>query len=311
MGSDVFVINDRARRGAHGEPTLWTLLIERLGCAVVECSEGEDAKAMRARARRTPTRPKLWIQNASWNPPFAGGREPYVAVLMDDLRGLKDERAAAQVEVLARAAAIVVNSEALKASYSEFAAKITVIPLGVDTEFWQRPVGSHGIPLTSRKRVVFVGDSTAQKGWMKVVSLASAREDLDWTFVLKSLVEKLMPPGRLEVAVPRERVRALLCNADAFILGSTCEGGSQAPLEAMACGLPVVMPPAGDFATWKPRSYFEVAPPYDARAMGVALDRCLAANWPIDPRDDLLKAGRYTLDAVEAAWRALLEGLLR
>jgi glycosyltransferase involved in cell wall biosynthesis len=226
---------------------------------------------------------------------------------MDDLRGLKDGRAADQVAVLEQAKAIVCNSEALKRSYAEFADKITVIPLGVDTDFWRpgetRLVGG-------RRRVIFVGDSTAQKGWLKVVSLASAREDLDWTFVLKSLVEKLMPPGRLEVAVPRERVRALLHESDVFILGSVCEGGSQAPLEAMACGLPVVMPPAGDFATWRPSSYFEVRSPFDPIAMNFALNRCLAAMWPVDPRADLMAAGRYTLDSVEGRWRALLEGIL-
>jgi glycosyltransferase involved in cell wall biosynthesis len=310
---DVCIVNDSVR-GCHGEPVLWTHLIERLGCTFMDCAttESKTAKELRAAARGRGWRPKLWIQNASWNPPHAGGPEPYVAVLMDNLRALKDERSRDQLLVLRDAEAIVANSAHFLEDYEEFAGKMTVIPLGIDTDFFDY---DHHIPPAGsqrfrgmKKRAIFVGDATAQKGWMKVVALAESREDLDWTFVLKSLIEKLMPPGRLEVGVPPEKVRELLCASDVFVLGSLHEGGSQAPLEAMACGLPVVMPPAGDFATWKPPSYFEVMAPHGSREMGIALDRALAT--PCDPRSDLIAAGRYSVDQVVTKWKTLLEGLL-
>jgi glycosyltransferase involved in cell wall biosynthesis len=255
------------------------------------------------------SRPRLFVQNASWTPPHAGGPEPYVAVLMDNLRGLRDDRAVSQAMVLEHAEAIVANSDHFRDAYPEFAGKMAVIPLGIDVDTF-RPgdrQAFHG-GARGRRRGIFVGDATAQKGWLKIVSLAESRDDLDWTFVLKSFIERIMPPGRLEVGVPPSKVVELLQGSDVFILGSTCEGGSQAPLEAMACGLPVVMPPAGDFATWKPASYFEVAAPFDGRAFDRALTKCLAT--PCDPRADLLAAGRYDVDSVVARWRALLGGIL-
>lgn len=329
MFNDVCVLNDYALRGRHGEPVLWTHLIERLGCSYHDCPStgARDGKMLRELVRALPARPRLFVQNASWTPPHAGGPEPYVAVLMDNLRGLKDDRALSQAMVLDHAEAIVANSDHFRADYPEFASKMTIIPLGVDASFFSRELAVVDMPVPSgtrteipispgdrarassgRRRAIFVGDATAQKGWLKIVALAEMREDLDWTFVLKSFVERLMPPGRLEVHVPPEKVRDLLCASDIFILGSTCEGGSQAPLEAMACGLPVVMPPAGDFATWKPASYFEVAAPYDGRAFDRALSKCL--ETPCTPREDLLSAGRYDVDSVVARWRALLKGIL-
>jgi glycosyltransferase involved in cell wall biosynthesis len=330
--NEVCVLNDYALRGRHGEKVIWSHLIERLGCSFMDCpSTGtKDGKALREFCRAlvpgTVNRPRLWIQNASWNPPHAGGPEPYVAVLMDNLRRLKDDRAVSQTMALDHAEAIVANSEHFREDYPEFSHKMAVIPLGVDVDFFSRdaaatdPFSTSGartaVPISPadrgsarpRRRAIFVGDATAQKGWLKVVALAELREDIDWTFVLKSFVERLMPPGRLEVHVPPEKVRDLLCASDVFVLGSTCEGGSQAPLEALACGLPVVMPPAGDFATWKPKSYFEVAAPYDGRAFDRALSKCLESTC--DPRGDLLGAGRYDVASVVARWRALLEGIL-
>jgi len=327
--TDICVLNDYALRGRHDERVIWSHLIERLGCSFMDCPStgAKDGKALREAAKAAPGRPRLWIQNASWSPPHAGGREPYVAVLMDNLRRLKDDRAVSQTMALDHAEAIVANSEHFREDYPEFSEKMAVIPLGVDVEFFSRdaavvdtlfpsgtrtdvPIspGDRARGISGRRRAIFVGDATAQKGWLKIVALAEMREDLDWTFVLKSFVERLMPPGRLEVHVPPEKVRDLLCASDVFVLGSTCEGGSQAPLEAMACGLPVVMPPAGDFATWKPKSYFEVSAPFDGRCFDRALTKCL--ETPGDPRRDLLAAGRYDVTSVVARWRALLEGIL-
>jgi len=50
---------------------------------------------------------------------------------------------------------------------------------------------------------------------------------------------------QLHGRLPPEEVRRILWNSDAFILASLSEGISNAALEAMACGLPVVASDSG------------------------------------------------------------------
>lgn len=116
-------------------------------------------------------------------------------------------------------------------------------------------------------------------------------------------------------AQPAERVAERLREADIFLHTSHSEGISNAVLEAMACGLPVVCTDAGGMreAVRDGVDGF-VVPVRDVEAMAEALVR-LARDPELRRR--MGEAGRqrvleeFTLERQTREWRELYEGLLR
>ncbi|HUH20814.1 MAG TPA: hypothetical protein VLZ09_03005, partial [Gaiellaceae bacterium] len=88
--------------------------------------------------------------------------------------------------------------------------------------------------------------------------------------------------------------------------GSPVETQCLAALEAMACAVPVVMRPTGAFSDWRPKSFFGVDGS-SVEAFDAALRNARTACREIDPRADLLAAERFTIPAMLASWRELLE----
>jgi len=224
-----------------------------------------------------------------------------------------------QTPTLEAADVIVCNGPLIAEDYARFdrpKGKIRVIPIGIDTEFWCPPTMIEAISIGvdrniingNRKHVVFVGDEAPHKGYALVAAIARKRRDLDWTFVLKHRETHDEALGPSYVAVGADVVRDVLRSSDVFILGSPVETQCLAALEAMACGLPVVMPPTGCFHDWRPDSFFPVADATVAafdEALSLAIG-CLGRPL-LDPRGDLLAAERFTIPAMLASWRALLE----
>lgn len=308
--SDFLVFNDIVRRGKFGERTLWTYLVEDLGLpyqdwTTLRAQSWYEAKLNLAARGKDPV--KVGIQNATWAHPNTCNAKKTIVILQDNiLRSWSDP--APQTPTLEAADVIVCNGPLIAEDYARFdrpKGKIRVIPIGIDTEFWTEPAAK--VPLI-RQRIVFVGDEAPHKGYDTIAALARKRRDLDWLFVLKHKGQHDESLGQSFVAVDANTVRDVLRSGDVFILGSPVETQCLAALEAMACGLPVVMPPTGAFHDWRPDSFFPVheaiVPAFD-EALTFALG-CLGRPL-LDPRGDLLAAERFTIPAMLASWRALLE----
>jgi hypothetical protein len=82
-----------------------------------------------------------------------------------------------------------------------------------------------------------------------------------------------------------------------------------AALEAMACGLPVVMPATGAFWDWRPESFFEAAV-WSYPHFSAALDRALSEADRCSPRTDLIQARIFTPAHCLNAWRDLVRQVL-
>jgi glycosyltransferase involved in cell wall biosynthesis len=194
-----------------------------------------------------------------------------------------------------RAAAVHCVSEAIRADATRFGldpAKAWVIPPAVDTEFFRPPAArSNGGPL----RLVSVGDLLWVKGHEyalqalrllldrgvpahldligevrpDLVAEITDRERIVGTVEDLDLARHVRLAGRLE---PRE-VRDGLQSADVLVHASLAEGLPNTVLEAMSCGLPVVVTDCGGTreAVCDGREGIVVAP-RDAPAMATALE---------------------------------------
>lgn len=303
--ADFLVFNDIVRRGKFGEVTLWTRLVEDLGLpyqdwTTLRAQSWYEAKLNLAARGKDPV--KVGIQNATWAHPNTCNAKKTIVILQDNiLRAWSDP--VPQTPTLEAADVIVCNGPLIAEDYASFdrpKGKIRVIPIGIDTEFWT-PANRTWKP---RRHVVFVGDEAPHKGYALIAALARKCRDLDWHFVLKHRDQHDEALGKSFVAVDANTVRDVLRSADVFILGSPVETQCLAALEAMACGLPVVMPPTGAFHDWRPPSYFH---PEYATVDGFEEALTRALHHISHPREDLLAAERFTIPAMLASWRALLE----
>lgn len=102
--------------------------------------------------------------------------------------------------------------------------------------------------------------------------------------------------GRVAFAGPvhRDAVRARLAAADAFVLPSRYEGMSNAALEAMESGLPILLTMCGGIDTWIDDGIGWRCHPEDADDLFAALCRLLDT-----PAADLLAMGRRARQLVE------------
>ena len=102
--------------------------------------------------------------------------------------------------------------------------------------------------------------------------------------------------GRVAFAGPvhRDAVRARLAAADAFVLPSRYEGMSNAALEAMESGLPVLLTACGGIDTWIDDGIGWRCRPEDTDDLFAALCRLLDS-----PAGDLLAMGRRARQLVE------------
>ena len=229
-----------------------------------------------------------------------------------------------------RAAAVHCVSESVKRAALSLGlepSKAIVIPPAVDPGFFTPPSVRNA---TGPFRVV----TSSTPGWVKgpeyallaMRSLVDAGVDVRFRWIgggnkadrqrLLYTVHDLGLADRVELPGKQspEQVREALQQADAFLLSSVSEGISNAALEAMSCGLPVVTADCGgmrEVITDGVEGW--ITPLRDASAMGEALERLalqpvLRERMGAAARQRILQG--FTLELQQRRWQALYESLL-
>lgn len=134
--------------------------------------------------------------------------------------------------------------------------RIAVVPCGVDLEMF-RPDGP-AAPRTGRPTVLSIGRLVPRKGVDTVIAalrrlpdaqlvIAGGRADDEEAVRLRELARRYGLGDRVRVigSVPREHVPALMRAADVLVTVPWYEPFGLVPVEAMACGVPVVASAVG------------------------------------------------------------------
>lgn len=139
--------------------------------------------------------------------------------------------------------------------------KVTVVPCGVDCDQF-RPEGSQ-VPKRLPRRVVSVGRLVPRKGFADLITALAATPDTELVIVggpeqkalatdpeavrLNELAKRLGVASRVRLVgqVPRERMPSVLRSADVVACVPWYEPFGIVPLEAMACGVPVLATAVG------------------------------------------------------------------
>ncbi|MCG8925850.1 glycosyltransferase [Lentzea sp. CC55] len=164
--------------------------------------------------------------------------------------------------------------------------KIAVVPCGVDTALFS-PAGP-AAPRTGRRRIVSVGRFVPRKGFDDLIAALPLVRDAELVIAggppdLKADPEARRLLARAELCGVADRVRlvgqvaradmpALLRSADVVACVPWYEPFGIVPLEAMACGVPVVASAVGGLTDTVVHGVTGVqVPPRDPRALGRAL----------------------------------------
>ena len=220
-----------------------------------------------------------------------------------------------------RATALIASSQATAdefiAHYGVPAQQVTVVPLGIDTGFF-RPI-PHSRTSTRQRLglapdepvVLYVGFSTPRKGLETLahaLPLLGGRPKIlitgKWEAGYRRKVMEALGPHRDQVLeldyVPDADLPCLYAAADLFVFPSLLEGFGLPPVEAMACGLPVVASAVGSLPEVVSDAGLLV-PPRDPVALAGAIQSLLDDGAL---RHDLGQRGR--LRAVAQFDRALM-----
>ncbi len=123
--------------------------------------------------------------------------------------------------------------------------KIAVFPNGVDLQrFFPRDRmdmrKKHGLP-PNKFLTIYVGNFIEPKGVMRTAQAIDSLPGVAGIFVGAGPLEPRISNLAFCGKVPHHVIPELLSAADCFVLPSDVEGSSNATLEALACGLPVIV----------------------------------------------------------------------
>ncbi len=190
-------------------------------------------------------------------------------------------------------------------------ARASVVPCGVDLERFT--AGGEAFPRSAKHRIVSVGRLVPRKGFDIPVAALTALPDTELVIAggpgtsrietdenarqLRERAERLGVSDRLHLPgqVSREDMPKLLRSADAVVCTPWYEPFGIVPLEAMACGVPVVAAAVGGLSdTVVDGVTGLLVPPHSPRDLTAALRRLLSDE---SVRDAFGAAGRDRVQA--------------
>ena len=185
-----------------------------------------------------------------------------------------------------------------------------VIPNSVDTSLFRpldraRARGELGLPAEATIGL-FVGRAEYAKGFD--VFLEVARQMPDILFVHVGSGEPREPNVRAVLRVPHTEMPRYYSAADFLFLPSRYEGFNLSILEALACGLPIVVSQAAYPFVEDPASLGFVARTFAPRAFVEGIRSVLGARSTFAPRESVVE--RYSMETFGNAWRGLARALL-
>ena len=181
-----------------------------------------------------------------------------------------------------RAGALVAYSswvaQSLVDDYRVPAERVLVIPPGVDTDGWAPVDKPRRRP---RPEIIFVGADFERKGGSALLEWfrRCGRGRAQLTVVTRSPVAEEAGVRVVRVDNNSRDLRTLVRNADLFVLPTRSDAFSNAAIEAMASGLPVVIGGVegiADIVEQGVTGY--LVPPRDAAALEMALETLLASD---------------------------------
>ena len=127
------------------------------------------------------------------------------------------------------------------------AKQVHVLPLWADTEFWH-PRAENGVGRSGPLRVLFVGKINLRKGVPYLLNAAIACGSAITLTLVGTVDDELRPllnrnHGRIRLLPPCSKIelRKLYHENDVLVLPSLGDSFGFAAMEAMACGLPVIV----------------------------------------------------------------------
>lgn len=172
--------------------------------------------------------------------------------------------------------------------------RITVVPSGVDQRIFT-PEGPAAPRDPNRSRILTVGRLVERKGYQDVIQAIRTLPQVECVVVggppgdaldrdpyarrLRDLATSLGVADRVRLvgAVPRDEMPFWYRSADLLVAAPWYEPFGLTPLEAMACGVPVVATAVGGLTdTVVPDLTGDLVPPRDPAALSAALRRLLA-----------------------------------
>ena len=216
-----------------------------------------------------------------------------------------------------RAKAVIANSEGLK----ELALKtapvqvISIIPNGVDVQQFCPANSGHRKSLGTYDvlNIISTGRLIERKGYAYLLLALEGLHNVELTLVgdgpLRVELEQLAKKNNVKVNfvgnIAHDKIIPYLQEADVFVLPSLNEGMSNAILEAMACGLPIIATDTGGSRELV-RENGMIVPKADAPALRMAIEKLV--HHP-DLRKTMGAASRQRAEQMN--WETVAQEYLR
>lgn len=223
--------------------------------------------------------------------------------------------------LLRRTAHLVVQTVRIKDFYSaKLQSRTTIIPNPVTDKVFSLT------PTLKQKRIIAVGRLAYQKNYpMMFRAFAKVHHDFpDWQLVvygngpqkdeIRGVIERLGMEGHIILAGKSDHVVEEMNKSSLFVMSSDYEGMSNALLEAVCVGLPVIstdVSGAKDLITEGVNGY--IVPIGNEKALTLALSSILSSPEKMDEmgRQSKALAPRFREEQIVGQWEGLIKSVVR